>query len=71
MMRSGGWSDTALSAASPLPTTCASVSPAALERVLDEAGDVLFVFDDEYAVSRHSTPLQVPARRFPRPYRSC
>ena len=29
---------------------------AALERVLDESGNVLFVFDDEYAMSGHQPP---------------
>ena len=53
MTRSGGWSATALSAASPLVDDFGLGVAAALERVLDEPGDVLFVFDDEHAVSGH------------------
>ena len=41
MMRSGGGSVTAFSAASPEPTICGVGVAAALERVLDEAGDVV------------------------------
>ena len=42
----------------------------AFEGVLDEAGDVLLVFDDEYAVSGHSAPLRYGAE-VSSSYRSC
>ena len=51
MIRSGGRSVTALSAASPRADDFGVGVAAALERVLDEAGDVVLVFDDEDAVS--------------------
>ena len=53
MMRSGARSVTAFSAASPDADDLRLGLAAALEGVLDEAGDVLFVFDDEYAVFGH------------------
>ena len=53
-MRSGGRAATAFSAASPLPTISRFGVAAPLERVLDQAGDVLLVFDDEDAVFGHA-----------------
>ena len=47
MIRSGGRSATAFSAASPRADDFRVGVAAALERVLDEPGDVVFVFDDE------------------------
>ena len=49
MMRSGGWSVTARSAASPLDDDLDLSVARPLERVLDEPGDVLLVFDDQHA----------------------
>ena len=54
--RSGGCSVHALSAASPLATGFHLDVAAALERVADEIGDVLFVLDDQHpaaAAARH------------------
>ena len=49
MIRSGGCSLASFSAWSPLRRDLDDGVAAALERVLDEAGDVAFVFDDEHA----------------------
>ena len=53
-MRSGARSVTAFSAASPLPTISRLGLAASFERVLDQAGDVVFVFDDEDPVFGHA-----------------
>ena len=64
MIRSGGRSATVFSAASPLRTMSASALAAALERVLDQPGDILLVFDNEHAVLGHALPATVPAGGF-------
>ena len=62
---------TAFSAASPLPTISASASPAALERVLDQPGDVLFVLDNEYVMFLHVSAVHTKSPEVSPPYRSC
>ena len=47
-----------------MPTISRISLAATFEGVLDESGDVLFVFDDEYAVSGHVGATSVPAGRF-------
>ena len=64
MMRSGGRSVTAFSAASPRADNLRFGVAAPFERVLDQAGDVVLVFDDEDAVSGHQPAASVPAGRF-------
>ena len=49
MIRSGAWSLIARSAASPLASICDLPIAGPLERVLDEPGDVLLVFDHQNA----------------------
>ena len=53
MTRSGGRSVTDLQRRVAALHDLRLGSPAALERVLDETGDVLFVFDDEHTRFRH------------------
>ena len=64
MIRSGGCSVTAFSAASPGADDLRLGVAAPFERVLDEAGDVVFVFDDEDAVSGHEPDGERTGRTF-------
>ena len=53
MMRSGGRADDRLQRGVAAADDFGLGVAAAFERVLDEAGDVLLVFDDENTVFRH------------------